>query len=118
MLRAGLYLVSNILVILVLSFILPGLQVEGAFAATVFILLLTLLNLTVVPILQLFTLPINLITLGLSGFIINFLVTVLLVAVLEGITLTGSILEQGVTVIILMIVMSITNTLVNQFLEK
>jgi putative membrane protein len=117
MLRIALYFLTNILAILLLSSILEGFEVGGTFSATVFIIFLTFLNFTVVPILKLLALPINLISLGLVNLIINLLVIIFLAGVLEGVAIIGTFAEQLVTTIIILATLFVTNSLVDSYTE-
>ncbi len=63
--------ISIIIAIYLLSFVIHTIQI-GSIAALLFMgLVLLVVNLIVKPILLLITLPVNLLTLGLFGFIIN-----------------------------------------------
>lgn len=59
------------LVLLVVAYYIPGINVDGFYPAFMAAIILGLLNLFVRPILVLLTLPITFITLGLFVFIIN-----------------------------------------------
>ena len=51
---------------------LPGIQVESFLYAMLIAAVLTIINIFIKPIIQLITLPINLVTLGLFNLVINF----------------------------------------------
>ena len=57
--------------LLIVSYLLPGVTVEGIYTAIVAAVILGLLNLIVRPILVVLTLPITIVTLGLFMFVIN-----------------------------------------------
>ncbi|MDX2085412.1 MAG: phage holin family protein [Candidatus Melainabacteria bacterium] len=57
--------------LLLIGHFVPGIHVAGIEIALIAALVLTLVNLIVKPIVGLFTLPINLLTLGLFSFVIN-----------------------------------------------
>jgi putative membrane protein len=61
----------NALVLLALSWVLPGIHVSGAGGALLAALALALLNTLIRPVLLVLTLPINLLTLGLFTLVIN-----------------------------------------------
>ncbi len=76
--------VLNVLIILGMSQVLGnGFPVSGFLSAAIFILVLTLLNWTLIPILKFMTLPLNFLTLGLVGILINGLAVVLAGVVLN-----------------------------------
>ncbi len=59
------------LVLLLVAYYIPGIKVEGFYAAFIAAVVLGLLNLFVKPVLFILTLPITILTLGLFMFIIN-----------------------------------------------
>lgn len=67
----------NGLLILGLSRILEGIQVEGFTSATIAALLFAIVNTFVKPLLVLITIPVNILTLGLFTFVINALMVIL-----------------------------------------
>ncbi|MEM6830937.1 MAG: phage holin family protein, partial [Bacteroidota bacterium] len=66
-------LLSSIAVIIA-SYLIPGIYVESFFVAVIIAVLLSLLNVTVKPLLILFTLPITVLTLGLFLLVINAII--------------------------------------------
>ncbi|MFT5036447.1 MAG: putative membrane protein [Candidatus Azotimanducaceae bacterium] len=68
-------LISRILVsalaLLLTAYIIPGITIDGVYAAIIAAVILGLLNLVVRPILVVLTLPITIVTLGLFMFVIN-----------------------------------------------
>lgn len=70
-------LVLTALLVLLISYFLPGVHVDGFVTALIVSVVLALLNLFVKPILVLFTLPVTIITLGLFLLVINALVIML-----------------------------------------
>lgn len=75
--------ITTVLVLL-LSYMLPGVEVKGWWAALLVALVLGLLNIFVKPILILFTLPATILTLGLFLLVINALIIMLCDALLSG----------------------------------
>lgn len=61
-------------VIIAASYILPGVKVNNFITAIVAAIILSLLNITLKPLLIIFTLPINILTLGLFTLVINTLI--------------------------------------------
>lgn len=66
-------LVTGIIVVL-LSYLLPGVAVANYYTAILVAVVLVILNLIVKPILVLFTLPITILTLGLFLLVINAII--------------------------------------------
>lgn len=57
--------------VLLASYVVPGITVAGFLTALIVALVLGLINLVIKPIIKILTLPINILTLGLFGLIIN-----------------------------------------------
>lgn len=74
------------LAIIISAYLLPGVHVKNFLAALAAALVLGLLNLIVKPILVLFTLPINILTLGLFTLVINAAIIKLATLVVPGFT--------------------------------
>jgi len=77
------------LIILVLSYILPGVTVSGFITALAVALVLGLVNAFIKPILLLLTLPINILTLGLFTLVINAALVLLVSSVVPGFHVAG-----------------------------
>ncbi|MCV6631750.1 MAG: phage holin family protein [Flavobacteriaceae bacterium] len=77
-------LLLTALAVVLLSKVLPGVQVEGYTAAIWVALTLSILNVLVKPLLVLFTLPITVVTFGLFLLIINALIILLADKLLDG----------------------------------
>ncbi|HEY1074334.1 MAG TPA: phage holin family protein [Patescibacteria group bacterium] len=76
--------IINALTLLLVANYLPGFHVSGFYAALITALVLGLVNAVIRPIVILFTLPINLLTLGLFTFVINGLMIWLVSTVVKG----------------------------------
>lgn len=63
--------------VLILAYILPGVQVDGFVSAIIVAVVLALLRLTVKPILVILTFPVTIITLGLFLLVINAVIILL-----------------------------------------
>lgn len=77
------WLISAVAV-LISAYILPGVTVEGFFAALVTALVLGLVNAFLKPVLLILTLPITILTLGLFYLVINALLIMLTGAIVPG----------------------------------
>ncbi|MBI2163211.1 MAG: phage holin family protein [candidate division NC10 bacterium] len=69
--------------------VLPGIQVDGLWAASVAALLLGLVNVTLRPILLLLTLPLTVVTLGLFALVVNGAMLALVASVVKGVHVAG-----------------------------
>lgn len=77
------------IVVVLLSYLLPGVAVDSYITALIVALVLALLNLVVKPILVIFTLPVTIITLGLFLFVINAIIILLADAFISGFATDG-----------------------------
>lgn len=82
------HLAVSALAVIITSFLLPGVQV-GILSAFLAALVLGLLNTFVKPLMILFTLPVNVLTLGLFTFVINALIILLASAIVPGFKVKG-----------------------------
>ena len=71
------------------AWIIPGISFAGFSAALLAALVMGLVNIFIRPIIIIFTLPINILTLGLFTLIINTLMLLLVAKVVSGFTITG-----------------------------
>ena len=71
------------------AYILPGVHLNGIFAALVTAAILGLVNGVLRPILFIFTLPLTILTLGLFTFVLNALMVLLAAAIVQGFTVDG-----------------------------
>ena len=117
MFRILLYLIANILIILGLSWLLPGFEVGGVWTAIVFLFALTVLHWTVIPILKILTFPVNFLTLGLVSLLINLAAVWLVATNIQGIELTGDFTDKFITVVLVSIGLSVGKGLIDQFLR-
>jgi putative membrane protein len=77
------------LLVLVASYLLPGVHVTGFVPALIAALLLGIVNAFIKPILLFLTLPINILTLGLFTLVINALLVLLVAALVPGFRVDG-----------------------------
>jgi putative membrane protein len=75
--------------IIISSYIIPGVKVNGFFSALWVAFFLGIVNVLIRPILILITLPINILTLGLFTFVINALLILLASSILKGFEVGG-----------------------------
>lgn len=77
------------LALLLVAELIPGIVVEGLFAAIIAAIILGLLNLIARPVLVVLTLPITILTLGLFIFIINAMLFWFVASFVEGFDVSG-----------------------------
>lgn len=73
----------------VAAFLVPGVHVDGFLSAIIAGLLIALANATIGTILRLFTLPINILSLGLMSFVISVLMVLLVDSFMKGFNTSG-----------------------------
>ena len=82
------WLVSAV-ALLIASYVVEGIRMEGFFSALLAAAFLGILNAFIRPIFLLLTLPINILTLGLFTFVINAVLLMMVGGVIAGFTVTG-----------------------------
>lgn len=75
--------------IVLVSWIIPGIEVDNFISAMFVCVIMALINTFIKPILQVITLPVNILTLGLFSFIINALMLMLAGLVAPGFEVEG-----------------------------
>ncbi|XOV90825.1 MAG: phage holin family protein [Bacteroidota bacterium] len=101
-------LLSSLAVIIV-SYLLPGVEVESFFVAVIVAVLLSLLNMTVKPLLIILTIPLTIFTLGLFLLVINALIIMLADSVVPGFYVAGF-----WWALLFSLLLSLTNSLLSQ----
>lgn len=79
----------NVLGLLVIAEFVSDIEVDGVYSALIAVLILSILNAVVRPVLILLTLPITIITLGLFAFVINGFLFLFVASFVEGFAVTG-----------------------------
>lgn len=78
--------IFNAALLLLITNIVPGVNFTGFYADLVTVAVLGLINAFIRPVITLFTLPINLLTLGLFGLVINAVLFWFTATIVEGFT--------------------------------
>ncbi len=76
--------IISALAIIIVAYLLPGVEVSGITAALVAAVIIGLINAFIRPVLLLLTLPINILTLGLFTFVINAALLLLASSIVPG----------------------------------
>ncbi len=98
--------------LLLASYFIPGLIVDGLYTALIAAVILGLLNLIARPILVVLTLPITVVTLGLFIFIINALLFWFATSFIDGFVVSGF-----WTALVGSLLVSIVSAIGNKFIE-
>ncbi len=105
-------LLSSIAVIIA-SYILPGIYVDSFMVAIVIAVLLSLLNVTVKPLLIIFTIPLTILSLGLFLLVINALIILMASSLVPGFEVDGF-----WWALLFSLVLSLTNSLLSDLSQK
>ena len=89
MLNIFLRWIAYALVIMFISWLIPGILVENFLSAMLVCIVMALINAFIKPILQLISLPITILTLGLFSLVINALLFMLAGAITPGFLVAG-----------------------------
>jgi len=100
----------NSIGLLVVAYLLKGFHVEGIGAALTAALVLGIVNAVIRPFFLFFTLPINILTLGLFTFVINAIMLKIVSSVVDGLYI-DSLGTAIVAAILLSVISSILNSL-------
>lgn len=82
-------IIISAIAVIISAYILPGVHVEGFFAAVVVAVVLALLNAFLKPLLVFFTIPVTVFTLGLFLLVINAAIIMLTSNIVKGFTVDG-----------------------------
>ena len=84
-----LHILATAAALLLISQFVPGITVDNFYTALIVAILWGIISLTIRPLINLLTLPINLITFGLFSFVINALLFWFLASFVEGFAVAG-----------------------------
>jgi putative membrane protein len=82
-------IITTTLAVILVTYLLPGVHIQGAMTALIIAVVLAILNMLVKPLLILFTLPITILTLGLFLLVINALIVLLAAEIVPGFSIDG-----------------------------
>ena len=77
------------LLIMLIAWLIPGITVSGFLSALFVVVIMSIINLLIRPIIEFISLPLNIITLGLFSLIINTLLFLLIAKFSPGFTIEG-----------------------------
>ena len=106
------FIVSAIIVMLLANF-LPGVMVKDFVTAMIVVVVLSLCNMIIKPILVFFTLPITILTLGLFLLVINVVMVYLTDAVIDGFAVNGFF-----NTLIFSLLLSLLNTVSSKLIDS
>ena len=98
--------------LVITAYLIPGVQIEGAYAAIVAATVLGVLNVLVKPLLVILTLPITIFTLGLFIFVINAGLFMLAASFIEGFSVSGFWIA-----LLASLLLTVISTLLSKFIE-
>ena len=103
--------------VVVISYILPGVQVDGFTDAIIVALVLAVLRVTVKPVLIILTLPATILSLGLFLFVINALIIMLASSIINGFGVSSFLVALGFS-LLLSLFQSILYSMIEDKKEK
>lgn len=112
MLNAFIRLLLTAIIVMLIAYLLDGVHVDGFGTAVLVAIVLALLNLFVKPILNIFTLPLTIITLGLFSLVINAIVILICDYIVGGFDIASFF-----TAFLFSIILSISQSLVFLFVK-
>ena len=83
------YLIVNILALLITAYIVPGFDLHNITAAIVASVVIGIINTVIKPLVKFITLPINFLTLGIFGLVLNVLFLMGAAAITPGFEIDG-----------------------------
>jgi putative membrane protein len=101
------------LAVIIASYILPGVYVESFMVAIIIAVILSLLNVTVKPLLIIFTIPLTVLSLGLFLLVINAIIILIAGSLVSGFEIDGF-----WWALIFSLVLSVTNSLLAELSKK
>jgi putative membrane protein len=113
-----LYLVLNVGVLFLVDYLLQNFTVSNLWSAIIFIIVLSILNWTLLPLLKLIAFPINFLTLGLFGSFLGLVMVILTTTIVKGIELSGDFGQKLVSALIISISFSLVQALVGSLTGK
>jgi len=90
--------------VMISAYVVPGVSVSGFWVAVIAAVILSIMNFVIKPILVLFTLPINIMTLGLFTFIINAVMVLLVSSIVP-----GFVVSSLLSAVLFSVILSIVN---------
>lgn len=81
--------VLNTFVLLLVGYLVPGINIESFFSALIAALILGLVNAVIRPILLILTLPVNILSLGLFTFVLNAIMFLIVSSIVKGFDITS-----------------------------
>lgn len=105
--------VISSLAILSAAYLIPGVHIEDFFTAFVLAIVLGIINAVIKPFLIIFTLPINILTLGLFTLVINALLILLATKIVPGFRV-----DSFWWALLFSIVLSVINSFLNSVVKR
>ncbi|WP_042273874.1 phage holin family protein [[Clostridium] dakarense] len=110
--KISLFIVVNAISLYLVSHLMDSMYISSLKSLLILTLIFGLLNLTVKPLIQFFSLPITFLTLGLFSLVINAVVLKLAFTIVPGVNLYGFISAIGASILL-----SIANTILYNILD-
>lgn len=118
MFRLLAHIVVNFLLLNAVAIIIPGIELGDWLSVTLFLIVLSLLNWFVVPIVRVITIPITIVTFGLFNLVITLVTTIVAINLSNGIRIEALGLSYLFLVGVITVVLSLGNGIVSSFVGK
>jgi putative membrane protein len=82
-------LLLSAIAVVIGAYVIPGVSVNGYVTALIVALIMSLLNVTVKPVLVILTIPVTILTLGLFLLVINVIIIYITAALISGFSVSG-----------------------------
>lgn len=105
--------IINALALIAIAYLVPGFGVETFYNALIAALILGLINAVIRPVILIFTLPVNVVTLGLFTFVVNALMIWFASTIVKGFTVEGFV-PALLAALLLWVVSLVTNMVIKQ----
>lgn len=110
--KISLFIVVNAISLYLVSYLIDSMYISSFKSLLILTLIFGLLNLTIKPLIQFFSLPITFLTLGLFSLVINAAVLKLAFMIVPGVDLYGFVNAIGASILL-----SIANTILYNILD-
>lgn len=110
--KLSLFIVVNAISLYIVSLLMSSVSINSLGSLLILTIIFGILNLTIKPLIQFFSLPITFLTLGLFSLVINGIVLKLAFSIVPGVHLSGFISAIGASILL-----SIANTIIYNVLD-
>ena len=111
------HLIANVVIIYILASILPNFILLNITQVFLFTIVLSLLNWLVVPLVRLISFPVTFLTFGLFNIVITLVTVIVALNLTKGVRIDETGLAYFILLTILTLSLSVSNTLISNFIK-